>query len=227
MRTVSSTLGSTSATFWNRRASARSFSICLNSSNVVEPTTFSAPDASTGFRSVARSIVPPVVAPAPTMLWSSSMKRMGCVRFESALSTALKRSSKSPRKRVPARSAAVSSEKTSAPRSASGTSGCRRRSASPSAMAVLPTPASPTNTGPFLRRRQRISIVRWSSRWRPMSGSSNPAAARSVRFTVYADSGSRATEGTSSPTGSSGRSGTVSSVAGPESAGTFRMPCEM
>ena len=65
------------ATFWNRRASARSFSICLNSSNVVEPTTLSPPDASTGFSSVARSIVPPVVAPAPTMLWSSSMKRIG------------------------------------------------------------------------------------------------------------------------------------------------------
>ena len=35
--------------------------------------------------------------------------------------------------------------------------------ASPSAIAVFPTPASPTNTGPFLRRRQRISIVRCSS----------------------------------------------------------------
>ena len=35
--------------------------------------------------------------------------------------------------------------------------------ASPSASAVLPTPASPTNTGLFLRRRQRISIVRCSS----------------------------------------------------------------
>ena len=38
-----------------------------------------------------------------------------------------------------------------------------RRMASPSASAVLPTPASPTNTGLFLRRRQRISSVRCSS----------------------------------------------------------------
>ena len=54
--------------------------------------------------------------------------------------TALKRSSKSPRKRVPASSAPVSSEKTSAPFSSSGTSSPSSRVARPSAMAVLPTP---------------------------------------------------------------------------------------
>ena len=59
--------------------------------------------------SVARSIVPPVVAPAPTVEWISSMKRIGIGRLLSAVITALKRSSKSPRKRVPASSAAVSS----------------------------------------------------------------------------------------------------------------------
>ena len=50
------------------------------------------------------------------------MKRIGIGRFASALMTALKRSSKSPRNRVPASSAPVSSEKTSAPSSRSGTS---------------------------------------------------------------------------------------------------------
>ena len=65
--------------------------------------------------SVARSSVPPVVAPAPTVAWISSMKRIGSGLASSAAMTALKRSSKSPRKRVPASSAAVSSEKTSAP----------------------------------------------------------------------------------------------------------------
>ncbi len=75
-----------------------------------------------GLISVARSIVPPVVAPAPTVEWISSMKRIGIGRFASASITALKRSSKSPRKRVPASSAPVSSEKTSAPSRRSGTS---------------------------------------------------------------------------------------------------------
>jgi hypothetical protein len=76
---------------------------------------------------VARSIVPPVVAPAPTVAWISSMKRIGIGRFASAAMTALKRSSKSPRKRVPASSAPVSSEKTSAPSSGSGTSSSSSR----------------------------------------------------------------------------------------------------
>ena len=64
--------------------------------------------------SVARSIVPPDTAPAPTVEWISSMKRMAFGLAASALMTALKRSSKSPRKRVPASSAPVSSAKTSA-----------------------------------------------------------------------------------------------------------------
>ena len=59
---------------------------------------------------------------------------------------------------------------------------CSSRVARPSAIAVLPTPASPTNTGLFLRRRQRTSIVRCSSSVRPISGSSSPARARAVRF---------------------------------------------
>ena len=53
------------------------FSMCLNSSNVVEPTTRRSPAVRTGLISVARSSVPPVVAPAPTVAWISSMKRIG------------------------------------------------------------------------------------------------------------------------------------------------------
>ena len=113
--TVSWIDGSSIVIFCSRRASARSFSMCLNSSCVVEPTTRSWPVVRIGLISVARSIVPPVVAPAPTVEWISSMKRIGIGRFASAVMTALKRSSKSPRKRVPASSAPVSSEKTSAP----------------------------------------------------------------------------------------------------------------
>ena len=48
------------------------------------------------------------------------------------------------------------------------------RRARPSAMAVLPTPGSPTNSGLFLDRRQRIWIVRSTSSRRPINGSIFP-----------------------------------------------------
>ena len=184
MRVVSATVGSSTTTFWSRRARARSFSTCLNSSNVVEPTTRSAPAVSTGLMSVARSIAPPVAAPAPTVACTSSMNRIGIGWPASPSTTALNRSSKSPRNRAPASSAAVSSANTSAPSRRAGASSPASRNASPSASAVLPTPASPTKTGLFFRRRHRISIVRRSSAVRPISGSSRPACASAVRFTV-------------------------------------------
>jgi len=70
----------------------------------------SLPEASTGLRMLEASMLPPVVAPAPTMVWISSMKRMdeGC--FCSALSTAFSRSSNWPRNLVPASKAPMSSE---------------------------------------------------------------------------------------------------------------------
>src|SRR6267142_817741 len=55
------------------------------------------------------------------------------------------------------------------------------RCARPSAIAVLPTPDSPTRIGLFLRRRASTWITRSISVSRPTSGSSLPAAARSVR----------------------------------------------
>ncbi len=57
-------------------------------------------------------------------------------------------------------------------------------SAKPSAIAVLPTPASPTKSGLFLRRRQSTRMVRSSSSSRPISGSMLPSAARSSRLIV-------------------------------------------
>ena len=55
------------------------------------------PLASAGLRRFEASMVPPQVAPAPTMVWISSMKRIASGSFSSALSTALRRSSNSPR----------------------------------------------------------------------------------------------------------------------------------
>ncbi len=57
----------------------------------------SSPFDSGGLRMLAASIVPPEVAPAPMMLWISSMNRTASLSSTRTLSTALSRSSKSPR----------------------------------------------------------------------------------------------------------------------------------
>ena len=62
-------------------------------------------------------------------------------------------------------------------RSPSGTSPRTMRWASPSAIAVLPTPGSPISTGLFLVRRDRTWITRRISSSRPITGSSLPCAA--------------------------------------------------
>ncbi len=96
------------------------------------------------------------------------------------------------------------------------------RSASPSAIAVFPTPVSPTRIGLFFRRRARIWTIRSSSRARPISGSSFPWAARAVRSVAKAASGSAGTSASPAP---SVPVGVRISSAPPAPA--FEMPCEM
>ena len=55
------------------------------------------------------------------------------------------------------------------------------RCASPSAIAVLPTPGSPMSTGLFFVRRDSTCMTRRISSSRPMTGSSLPFRAASVR----------------------------------------------
>ena len=55
------------------------------------------------------------------------------------------------------------------------------RWARPSTIAVLPTPGSPMSTGLFLVRRERTWMTRRISSSRPMTGSSLPCSAASVR----------------------------------------------
>src|ERR1700686_2204845 len=62
----------------------------------------------------------------------------------------------------------MSSAKTVALRSTSGTSLWTMRRAKPSAIAVLPTPASPTNSGLFFCRLHSTWIVRLISDSRPL-----------------------------------------------------------
>ena len=67
----------------------------------------------------------------------------------------------------------------------SGTSPSTMRRARPSTMAVLPTPGSPMSTGLFLVRRDSTWMTRRISSSRPMTGSSLPWRAASVRSRPY------------------------------------------
>ena len=75
----------------------------------------------------------------------------------------------------------MSSAITRRSRRLSGTSPSTIRCASPSTIAVLPTPGSPISTGLFLVRRERTWITRRISSSRPITGSSLPASASAVR----------------------------------------------
>ena len=151
---VSSTLGSSTSTFWKRRSNAASFSMyCRYSSKVVAPTQCNSPRANAGL-SILPASMEPSDLPAPTIVCSSSINRITCPSScDSSFSTAFSRSSNSPRYLAPATSAPISSASTRLFLMPSGTSPLMIRCAKPSTMAVLPTPGSPINTGLFLLRR--------------------------------------------------------------------------
>jgi len=82
---------------------------------------------------------------------------------------------------VPATSEPTSNCSTRLSSNGAGTSPSRMRCASPSTIAVLPTPGSPIKAGLFFVRRARIWITRSISMTRPITGSSFPSSARVVR----------------------------------------------
>ena len=158
------------------------------SSIVVAPITRRSPRASAGFNMLEASIEPSA-APAPTTVCSSSMNRMRSSPWSVTSSiTDLRRSSNSPRYFVPATMPARSRTTSRLPASVSGTSSLTIRWAMPSAIAVFPTPGSPISTGLFFVRRERISIVSSISSARPITGSSLPWRAASVRSRLYSSS---------------------------------------
>src|SRR5216683_2859532 len=186
MAMVSSTDGGLTSTGWKRRSRAGSFSMCLRySSRVVAPIIRSSPRASIGLIMLPAS-TDPSAAPAPTMVCSSSTNVMTSPP-DSAISlrTAFIRSSNSPRYLDPATIAAMSRAMMRLPRRLSGMSPSAMRRAMPSTMAVLPTPGSPISTGLFLVRRERTWMTRRISSSRPITGSSLPLRARSVRSIAY------------------------------------------
>ena len=182
MSIVCSSVGSSTMTGWKRRSRAASRSMYLRySSSVVAPMHWSSPRASGGLRMLAASIAPSA-APAPTSVWSSSMNRTASLVLRSSSMIFLSRSSNSPRYFVPATSEPMSRVSTRLLSSVSGTSPATIRWARPSAMAVLPTPGSPIRAGLFFVRLERIWMTRSISFSLPMTGSSFPARAASVRL---------------------------------------------
>ena len=79
----------------------------------------------------------------------------------------------------------MSSAQTRLPLRPSGTSPATMRCASPSTIAVLPTPGSPISTGLFFVRRESTWMTRRISSSRPMTGSSFPCSASAVRSRPY------------------------------------------
>ena len=180
---ASSTDGSSTHTGWNLLSSAGSFSIYfLYSSIVVAPMVWISPLARKGFMIFAASTAPSA-APAPTIVWSSSMKRITLsFCFSISLSMAFILSSNSPRNFVPAMSPGRSSASTFLFFRTSGTSPFTILWARPSTIAVLPTPASPTSTGLFLVFLASICITLFISFSRFITGSPGSAVISLVYF---------------------------------------------
>ena len=146
--------------------------------------------------------IAPSALPAPTMVCNSSINRIICPScLLRSLSTAFNRSSNSPRNLAPAISEPISSDSTRLFFKPSGTSPLIIRCARPSTIAVLPTPGSPISTGLFLVRRCNTWIARRISSSRPITGSSLPCSARSVKSTVYFSSAMRWSSALASFTG--------------------------
>mmetsp|Transcript_50477 Transcript_50477/g.109820 ORF Transcript_50477/g.109820 Transcript_50477/m.109820 type:complete len:297 (-) Transcript_50477:125-1015(-) len=158
------------------------------SSCVVAPMQRSSPLASMGFSRFAASIAPSPFPP-PISRCTSSMKRTICpwASFTSAR-TAVSRSSNSPRYFAPATRAPMSREYTRQALSVSGTSPITMRCASPSTIAVFPTPGSPISTGLFFVRRASTWMTRRVSSSRPITGSSLLDSASVTRSRPYLES---------------------------------------
>ncbi len=186
MAIESSIVGSSTKTVWNLLVNAASFSIYfLYSSSVVAPIALNSPRANAGFNIFDASIAP-WAAPAPTKVWSSSIKRIYFPKlFSISFIKAFSRSSNSPLYFAPAIIAAKSIANTSFSFKDSGTSPFAILCAKPSTIAVLPTPASPIKTGLFFVLLDKICITLLISSSLPITGSNLPRLAKSVKLRLY------------------------------------------
>ena len=118
-------------------------------------------------------MAPPDVAPAPITVWISSMNMMAPIsldlahhRLEPLLEIAAITRAGEQRAHVELEDGGIGQH--------FGTSPMTMRRARPSAIAVLPTPGSPTKSGLFFWRRHRTWMVRWI--FRPASDQGIDAA---------------------------------------------------
>ena len=143
----------------------------LYSFNVVAPITWISPRANIGFKMLPVSIAPST-APVPTMVWISSINIMIFPSlFLTSSSTFLSLSSNSPRYLAPAIKLAIFNSQTVLFFKLSGTSPLTILCASPSTIAVLPTPGSPIRTGLFFVFLDKILVMLRISSSRPIIGS--------------------------------------------------------
>ena len=148
------------------------------------PISLISPLASCGLRMLAASMAPSA-APAPTMVCSSSIKRMTFPFAAASCKQFFSRSSKSPRYLAPDSSAGRSKANRCLSCKECGTLPSRIILAMPSAIAVFPTPASPIRQGLFLVRRVKIRISCCNSLSLPMMGSYRFSQAGSVIHFPY------------------------------------------
>ena len=127
----------------------------------------------------------PSAPPAPIIVWSSSIKRSTFPLFITSSKVLLILSSNSPLYFVPATMADKSIVTTLFPLIVSGTLPSTILSAIASTMAVFPTPGSPIIQGLFLVRLLSICMTLCTSTSLPMTGSSFPLLAYSVRSFEY------------------------------------------
>ena len=129
--------------------------------------------------------IEPSEPPAPINVCISSRNKIIFPASMTSAITFLIRSSNSPRYFEPATIADRSSVSRRFERIVFGTSPETIRCASPSTIAVLPTPGSPTRHGLFFVRREIVLIIRLISSVRPITGSSRPSSASFVRSRLY------------------------------------------
>ena len=174
---VSFSDGSFTVTGLNLLSNAASFSIYLRYSfKVVAPINWISPLANNGFRIFAASIAPSA-APAPTIVWISSINKITSPAFFTSFNAFFILSSKSPLYLAPATIPDISSETTLLFFKIFGTSPDTIFSANPSTTAVLPTPGSPIKHGLFFVLLDKICITLSISSLRPIIGSNFPSSA--------------------------------------------------
>ena len=144
---------------------------------VVEPINLIPSLPKIGFNRFEASITPPEVAPAPMIVWISSINKIAFGIFANSFKIPLSLFSKSPRYLVPANKEPISNEYMMHSCSDGAAVFSTIFFASPSIRAVLPTPDSPTKIGLFFDLLAKICDILSTSLSRPTNGSIRLASA--------------------------------------------------